>query len=341
MSSTNKNDAATCIEKLSKEGSNGYAIVHSQDLDGITSAAFLVHYFNMQAKHVFFGKPGKRIEEVIKKMKGNMPKKSVIVVADLAYNPSVHAQMESFVKEMKNRGNYVAWIDHHPIDAKGRKALQQCDFLMVREYKSCAAELIYKKLVKPAHGPDDYGENMCTIAHISDFNIKNTKYDGLIRIISGAISFLSGKNDLYGLRKITDTISKGELKNAFIERNYRNYVTEAKKSKIYLVKSIKMYVFGGKKIGIGFGKNVSSNEACAAIEKKTSCDVSAYVNIRENTLHLRGNGTECLKIAKYFGGNGHPYASGADITGINLNSTSGKKEFLKELESAAEQAYTS
>ncbi|MEM0107050.1 MAG: DHH family phosphoesterase [Candidatus Micrarchaeaceae archaeon] len=320
---------------LSKYGKRGYAIVHAQDFDGIASAALLMHYFNMPAEHIFFGKPGRRITTVFKEIKRKMPKNNLVVIADIAYNSVVHDEINNMITAIKSNGNYIAWIDHHAIDAKGRKILNMCDFLMAKEYKNCATELIYKNIIKPAKGADEYGKNICTLAHISDFNIENLKYREMLKIIGGAISFLSNKGNLQNLRKMASFISKNELQNKFIKANYLRYVKESKKNMGALLRNSKVYVFGGKRIGIGFGKNVASNEACYAIKKKTKCDISIYINIKENVLHLRSWGVECLSIARYFGGNGHPYACGADIMNMDLNKIENKKKILKEIEISA------
>jgi len=67
---------------------NIYNITHSSDIDGLASAALLVHYYSIPTRNVFFAQPGgKPLEEMIKLIRGLKGSGNLLVISDLAVNP--------------------------------------------------------------------------------------------------------------------------------------------------------------------------------------------------------------------------------------------------------------
>ncbi len=327
--------AADFADFLYKNAERAYCFVHEQDLDGIASAAMLVHFFNVPLCNIFFGRPGKKMDDILKKIREIKPKGKIVIFADIATNPSVAGTLGRIVYGLKGSENYIAWIDHHPLGKESRKIIGSCDFSIAKDFKDkCAADLIYgigKNIRK-----DKGMEELDRLAHMSDFNLKDKKYDRIIAQIAGAIHYINGRKDKEKLlRKMVKLVGYNKYEDNFINKAYKNYakLREAEIGK--MLDRLQVHRINNTCIGIGYGKNISSGDACNLIHEKANCDISVFINTESNTLHFRGYGTECLNIARQYGGNGHTYASGADFEKGSNNI----KQIIKGLLSKAEKVY--
>ncbi len=318
---------------LLRNAERTYCFVHEQDLDGIASAAMLAHFFNVPLSNIFFGRPGKRMAEILKRINELKPKGKIIVFADIATNPSVTGMLNKIISSLKANGNYIAWIDHHPLGNESRKILNRCDFLVAEDKDKCASDIIYG--IGKGIRNDKSMARLDLLAHISDFNLKDKKYDKVIAEIAGAIHYINGRKDKEKLlRKMAMLVEANRYNDKFIKNAYKKYsmLREAEIGK--MLGRLQLHKINKTSIAIGYGKNISSGDACALIHEKTNCDVSVFINTESSTIHFRGYGTECLNIAKVYGGNGHEYASGADLPGIKSI-----RQTIKEVVSKAKKVY--
>jgi DHHA1 domain. len=89
------------------------------------------------------------------------------------------------------------------------------------------------------------------------------------------------------------------------------------------------------KVDVGFSKNLKSNNACEKIFEKTNADIAIFVNIKSGSVSIRRKDkckVDLTKLASYFGGGGHPYASGFNLDKESLKTIKTKKGKQKLLD---------
>ncbi|MGC8568153.1 MAG: DHH family phosphoesterase [Candidatus Micrarchaeia archaeon] len=313
-----------------------YSITHREDLDGLGSAALLVHYYNMDTRNILFIDYSKDVfESTIQKLGKIKTKGSVFIFTDFSLN-------ESFIKPLSNalkkisKNNTCIWLDHHQWSNEAIKTMASyCKLMIVGENtENCATELVYKILCKNSR----VGDRLAELAHASDFAL-DTKDDNLLRDIAFSIKYANrfSKNPEADLRKLVKIIAKGDFNNPIFKELSEKYDKESKKLMKSLIES--SIVIKNKKasIALGFSKRLQSTDACITLMKKHNTSIGMFCDVEDGSVHLRSKkNVDCSVIAKAMDGGGHPQACGfeveiKDFGGFNKAGREKFAELMQEL----------
>lgn len=308
-----------------------YNVTHIADFDGMGSAAMLMHYAGVPKERIFFGNYMRQaIDRIIEELNAAKLHNSLIIFTDMGVNDSTIETLKGLLHWLKDKGNKVAWIDHHPWnDTAVREIGGECAYLVAGENKNyCATELVYKELFEN-EADTAYGMNLANIAHYADFNIRNEQLDPLLFEITGAITYINyNQGNIARLRDLVSEFAKGNYKNGITKEAYANYLKDSELSIKELEESLEKHSIGNLTLGIGYSKRLGSTQACAIIADELKADIAIFVNTDSRKVSLRSDkAVDCSKLAIALGGGGHPQASGCEV-----NAESG--EDWKELFSA-------
>lgn len=318
-----------------------YNVTHSSDLDGMASAAMLMHYYKIPVTNVFFTNyTGKIFEGAAKNIADVPGKGNVIVISDFGMPAENMGKMKRALTAAKKKGNYVMWFDHHPWTDAGIKTLEKvCDIMVVGENPiNCGAELVYKFLCKK----DRFGDRLAFLTHLADFNLFNKKDDRWVKDVGYAIKYYGeDTTDNKNLRKICALLAVGKFSDKFILDAAKGYVTN---SRIYLkelLKSVKIINVNGIKIAIGFSKRLQNQEACMAMLDNLKIHMAIYISYESGHSSIRCiPPVNCDKLAVALGGGGHPLAAGFSLENEVKNFNDDKKQKItSRIISLAEKIY--
>ncbi len=318
-----------------------YSVTHVSDFDGIASAAILVHYTSMPIEHVIFGSQSKEeIENMNKELIRLNPSKSIILFTDISINDRVITVITDILRVLKQRGNRIAWIDHHPVSQKAIDAISEyCDFVVFGEnQRYCGAELVYRIMSRKGAGAKKIAET----AHLTDFNLRTERNKYLLDMLSSVVTFINyNKNNEENLRKLVGMVSNIDFENEYIKKKYFLYKKEAGKNRKILEGNAVAYKVGPYKIGVGYGKHLQTTSACAFIEEKLGTDMELFINLDGNRVNMRSReGVDCSILAKVLGGGGHKQASAAKIEEIAyLKNKNRLNELIESLIEKAKEVY--
>jgi oligoribonuclease NrnB/cAMP/cGMP phosphodiesterase (DHH superfamily) len=295
-----------------------YNMTHASDLDGISSAAMLVGTYKVPLSNIYFADyTEERFQYNLLRIRRDAPKDSVFIISDLSIGNSQSRQFFALLRYLKGRNNKIVWIDHHVWDGKVINAAAKfCDLMVVGENaRNCAAELVYRILCDSSRRYSD----LASIAHISDFKLFELVGGAKVRKMAMGISGIVGgkaikKTDSM-LRKVVSAFSRCDYFPEVLAASYRQYLKEAKLGLGRLSKNIFCIEYKDMRVGVGFSTGLNSNEACDYIFEKEKCNLAIFVNTSKYTAHLRrSEGIDCARLARHFGGGGHPYAAGFEMS---------------------------
>ena len=294
------------------DSKNIFSLTHQSDIDGVGSAALIKMRYGIPCKNMFFADYSP--ENVIRsKMEITKAAKEgvVLIIADLGLNEATKQPMLELIKNIKNKNGSVYWFDHHMwSDSWIREVASKCDAAIVNENaKYCATEIVRNELSLNSA----FCRRFAQIVHYSDFNLrpKNNAYMKMIIEYAMSITSYNQITD-YGkrnnkLRHISDVISKGMLSDSIIKRDAVKF-DKTNTARIKELVSRRMIVLD--KVAIGFQKRVNSTLAGSEIIKRSGKDIAIYLNTEDLHGHIRTKKADCVKLANYFGGGGHPHAAG-------------------------------
>ncbi len=314
-------------------------VSHSQDLDGIASAAMVVHYLKIPLGNVSFS------DHAIEAMRStlNMVKHSsihdgIIVFSDLPLNDSFTSVVDKIIKTLQKRNNKVIWMDHHMLTLNAEATIAKTDMYEAGENKRfCGAELIYKNLVKEK---ERYGNKLAKIAHDSDFYVTDSKYLDIILRFGSAITYVNytPKTAERDLRKLVKILSDANYNDKFLVGLEKKYIKEAEVNKIKTRKTVTTHRIGNLTLGIGSGLHIDDNSACRGIiMDEFGSDIAVFINTAQGKLKIRSKeGIDCSLLVRSLGGGGHPQAAGASPKNVKLGTAKGLEKIRKMiLENAA------
>ena len=317
-----------------------YNITHGSDIDGLASAALLVHYYGVPVKNIFFSQPnGKQFDDelaLIRRIRGTG---NLLVITDLAMNKDNNGKMAAALASFrrKSKGNRIIWLDHHSWDRSSVDAISKyCDIIIEGEIPVCGAELVYKLLCDK----DAFGAELARIAHLADFAIYPKRYEQLIWKINYAQKILGADDRLDNskLRRLVSLIARGRYRDRYITSIADAYIKRSRPYMESLMKSAKAIDIGKIRLVLGFSEKVSNQVACIEMLKRFRADMAVYVPVDTGHCSIRCSsrvdrkrmvrvgGVDGAKLARALGGNGHPLASGFAV-GVK-----GKKLTASEIE---------
>ncbi len=299
-------------ELVKSHGKNIFGVAHMADLDGVGSAALLMHYFRMPSKNAAFANYDK--EHFLKaadEIKAFDPKNAVVVFCDMGVDPHMAETIREFLDYLKTKGNLLLWFDHHPWEDSVIESLaKHLDYLVAGENPIfCGSEILYLTLCKK----DEFGGALTQKIHLSDFKPVDTpEYIALEKVRFSIGYFLwKSKTPQKKLRLLARWISKGSFDNAFIQKANDAGARLSQKNLQRMLSSSAL-VDVRYKIAVGFGDHIDTNAACRALIAKHDADIGLFVKKDSVTGSMRSKDdtVDCSALARAFGGNGHPQAAG-------------------------------
>ena len=334
-------------EKLSSmlHGRTIYCVTHKTDMDGVASAAMM---------HKFYGVPTERMKfmeyslasynEIVEWLTGKDISNSALLFSDVGFNPDAFPLLRPALMMLKQKGNLVVWLDHHPWSPEQITfCSENLSYMVVGENRlMCGTDLVYNILCK-GEDKDGSGMKLAELAHTMDFNLRSKSTDQLTFRLARAITYMlwDKQNTESYLRKLVPVIAEMDFGNRLIVNSERKYLEEEKANIVELLSGAKTFMAAGHSITVGFGKRLQSNAACEALMSKEGSDIAAFVNYSEGRCAMRSkSGVDCSYIAKAMGGNGHPQAAGfpaipSEYSGFDAK---GRAKFIKTLMRAADNA---
>ncbi|MGC8679853.1 MAG: DHH family phosphoesterase [Candidatus Micrarchaeia archaeon] len=340
------NEVKNAIKSIIKNY-NIYNLTHQTDLDGIVSAALLLRSKIINLDKMYFGNYSEEdIERVINELKEIKGSNNCLILTDI--NNLDKSNFTEFLKHFREDGNKIIVLDHHPLKSNINDVAKMLDVAVIGENKFCGADLVYEYIIKNINDDiDEIFDSITNLAHLSDFYLyKGTVYEYHVEKLSEVIDYINSHSRSIDTqnRKLKDmvkNISLGAYNDTKINKIFEKYKKEEEKYMKILLSEGNLFEFkndeGNLKIGVGFSKNLKSNNACEAIFKKTYANIALFVNIKSGSVSLRRK-NECNvdlgKIASYFGGGGHAYASGFNLDKKTLNkikTEEGKNELIDKI----------
>lgn len=326
-----------------------YSLTHAVDLDGMASAALLVRNYGMPISNIMFvdysGKEFDRAMDSVNRIDGSG---NVLVITDFSMTGGNAKSMGGVLSGFRKRGNRIIWLDHHPWDRSMiAKASRYCDIMIVGENPLfCAAELVYRLLCTK----DSYSDELARITHLADFwfKSKSKRDNDLVNKIAFGIKHIRSYADSEDrLRSFVLELSRGNLHSKAVGDAYKEYISSTRPELKKMLGSCSVMDVNGVRIGVGFGRVLSAQEACMAIIEKLKCDIGIYIS----TDHMHGSmrslrdsktwGVDILKLAESLSGGGHPLAAGFTIEhdGYDVSKVSDRRAVVERIRKTAGMLY--
>jgi len=339
----NEEEFKNVIKDIISNSKKVFNFTHNSDIDGIASAALLLHYNIIKnVNDIFFANySGERNNEAISKIKNINEKNSCLIMTD--FNNITNPEFLEALKEFKNKGNHIILLDHHPVK-ENIDNLDVIDAAIFGENKDrCGTDLVYEFVIRENEKEEDEITNQIVkLAHYTDFYLyKDTDLQDIIEKISDIIGYINDHSKVYAengrLRELVKLFATGDLNNSFLEEVYEKH---KKIEGIYLEKlnnNLTTFEINNIKIGVGISKYLKSNKACERIFKETNADIAIFINGKNNAGKIRSKHYDTRALAINLGGNGHPEASGFSIPNISLETKKDKQKAVEFIKKKAEE----
>lgn len=310
-----------------------YIFSHRKDCDGIMSVAiYLRNIKNANAYLVNYGE--EEISRMINIMK-EISKNDIgnIVISDFGINRSTSYMIIEELKELKQKGWTITWVDHHQWPEDLKNEISKYANLIIDTSK-CASEIMSTTFCD-----DEICKELASIARDSDFHLNLYTITELIKDIIAYYNYL--KND-HLLVQLAHKFSQGILWDSTTQKDWETYIIEKRKAITELTSNIVVKNIRNYNVAIGIASEVlASSDALDVIDEKTGADISIVVHKKGTLTIKRRNGTNilCNKIAEYFDGGGHQFIAGGRLP-LAIISKNDKNEWIQYIFTKVEEALT-
>jgi oligoribonuclease NrnB/cAMP/cGMP phosphodiesterase (DHH superfamily) len=256
-----------------------------------------------------------------------------IIISDIGVNRSTSPIIIEELKELKQKGWNIIWVDHHqwPDDLKHEMSKYA---KLIIDTSKCATEIMNITFCN-----DEICNMLASIARDSDFHLNLYTITELLKDIIAYYNYL--KNDEL-LVQLAQKLAQGIFWDYTMQKEWEQYIIEKndaikKLSSNIITSTIKEY-----KIAIGFAHDLlASSDALDVIDQKTNADISIIVHEKGTLTIKRREGTNilCNKIAEYFNGGGHQFIAGGRLP-PEIISKSDRNEWLQYILAKIEEALT-
>ncbi len=313
---------------------------HKEDADGISSAALIKQAFGGDT--VLEDYPG--LMDSLKKIKDD-DKLKTLFICDLGLSKKNQDEFVEILSDLRKKKVSVTYIDHHDLDKKIIKQLQNIKVKLIHDINECTSVLVYDsfKSKLPEHAPF-----IAACAAITDYMEDRPKgakllqiYDRQFALINATVltfNIVGHQKDPDYLLYLVDEISESkyphEIPNTF---EFAQIQVQKLASMIGTVKkSMKMmknlayteildsgasgavnFVLGlsGKDVGVAFKERIGHGIYAVSVRGSKSCKFHLGKIVNPLATNMGGSG------------GGHDKACGAVIPKPKI------KQFLKELNS--------
>ncbi|MCS7386629.1 MAG: DHH family phosphoesterase [archaeon GB-1867-005] len=279
-------------------------ITHS-DVDGISCAAILKRYLKLKEKidekaiSVIFSGPSSllRVLSVI-------PKSSItLYITDISPNIIDEHSILRQLKQIKNHGSKITWIDHHKWRREYIQKLSNIAELILMEKAPSAARIVLEKFMPE----DEISKKIAMYADDIDSLRDKFNESPILRILTYKSKW---KKKL--LKKFTQGIFFDDEIRRISDRLRKEAEAEVSKT---IKRAIKMKTHNNLKFAIIDLRKVNLPKSWIARKISEKLDLDFIMVLRRNnaiSLYVGSKGKEInlLPIAQKYGGGGHPYACG-------------------------------
>ncbi|MHA1506697.1 MAG: DHHA1 domain-containing protein [Candidatus Asgardarchaeia archaeon] len=274
-------------------------IVTHGDLDGICSAAIVMR--KLQDAFVMFSGAG-RCYEKIKFLRGFGKN---LYILDMGLNYSYAYKTYSTLRELKEKNWKIVWIDHHVWDKQWMEKIGEVVDRLIVDRERVTGEIVLELF-----GGDDFSTELAKIARDSDTLNRNNEY---VRMYEYAINYKGYKAGHYLLKLFKESILVDDLITRWAEEGEKIdllSIEAGKKGKVFKTKSGSRYALLDLR-----EKKLNGIASAHAASKTLGVDfvVVLYKNDRISLYRGENQDVDILKIAKMFGGGGHPFSCGIKL----------------------------
>jgi oligoribonuclease NrnB/cAMP/cGMP phosphodiesterase (DHH superfamily) len=322
-----------------------YNITHMSDMDGMGSAALLMHYYGLKRKNLAFLAHSKDVLAKIFRFIGNIKGSgNILVFSDVGIDPQNVPGLKRALSAFNKRGNLVIWLDHHPWEPSVIKSISPFCYVMIvgENMTTCGADLVYRTLCKK----DSFGDTLSHLSHKSDFprERRTAKEHAQVRRLEFAIKYLGGGDliDNPRLKSFVGDLSKGRYDSPLIMKAWKGYLKEERRYMELLKSTTSVLQLKKTRIAIGFSKRLQHTAACIDMMRMYKADVVIFVNMETRRCSIRADtGFDTSAYAHSFGGGGHVLASGFALEryDVDLSNQKDRERILSILESRAKKFY--
>lgn len=313
-----------------------FVYAHRRDPDGICSAAILKRHLGTEGEINFIDyDPVSELEETFDEMK-RLPPGSKIVLVDFGVDESSGDLVKSTVRQLKENGCSIEWLDHHKWEEGLLKEIgEYAGMDVAKSSEACGAELAYKKYMKV----DKVSEALAKVGRDSDIDAWNHKPPkpayALTFPLADLIIYYNYKagNDRKLrkglLNKLVDTLAVASEENllnadfekppfwdAEMEMDWKDYNKLQEKKFEECSRSAEVLDAGKYRYVLGMPDDLLSTSMSSShlLEKFDKADFSIVIyGDGKMSMRRRNPEIKCNEIAKLFGGAGHEYAAGGRI----------------------------
>ncbi len=311
------------------------SISHDKDVDGISAAAIVWRYAkSMDLKHSVMLSDYGSLKQVFSKT--SLARNTLIVVTDLGMEESELDNIKSYLETAISQGCRIVWLDHHQWSKRAIAAITSLDNKPVLKvnHDHCAAEIAYKILMPR----DEISKELATIAHDTDFNLREIEVAGMLTDLLSVIRFgaLEKRDDLnVVLYPILQKLAEGgidgvwdkkqhRLKDALLDKRVAHYRKERlKKMKKAVAGHNDMEIHGRLVRIVELPNGVTTTDLGTFMadesnlkndgEQLSVADLLITVSSGGMLGFRRGSDKVlCNAAAKLFNGGGHPFAAGGE-----------------------------
>ncbi|MHA1596337.1 MAG: hypothetical protein ACTSWV_01705 [Candidatus Asgardarchaeia archaeon] len=286
------------FRKLNRSEVKNIIVTHG-DLDGICSAAIVMR--KVPDAFVTFSGAG-RCYEKIKLLNGSGKN---LYILDMGLNYSYTHKTYSTLRRLKERGWKIFWIDHHVWDRRWVEKIGEVVDRLVIDRERVTGEIVLETF-----GGDDFSEELARIARDSDTLNRGNEY---VRMYEYAINYKGYKAGHYLIKLFKESILVDDTIKNWAEEGEKIdklSVEVGKRGRIFKTKSGTKYTFLDLR-----GKKINGIVSAHAASRFLGVDfvVVMYKNDRISFYRGEGRDVDILRIAKMFGGGGHPFSCGVKL----------------------------
>lgn len=315
------------LRQLLQSSKKVLSISHKMDVDGVCSAALVKKAFP-ESVLIFSDHERGTLSETLK-LTGQMLERErfdLAIIADISFNDDSLEAMEGVVKTLKGHGCKVVYLDHHPVTENGKAMLSKyADFAVAGEdADNCGTTLVYRFIFLNRFKEDRNAHKLEILAAIADFGLFSEQElagtpisDMIEAIMYQSISTNNMDESNAMLNRIVDELASQEvldLSKTEYAKNLSGMYKKEVASRILEMQQNSFYFdLGGIKVSLGAildtNRELDSQSVCSKL-KEGYPDSNLEIYIKKTGIRMRSQGIDTLPLARSFGGNGHPGASG-------------------------------
>ena len=298
---------------------------HMKDLDGISAAALLVRYFSVHKPRPFFlalkdyPDGAGIIDERVMHSSGDE-----LYISDLATDQESIDVVISRLRVVKEQGNKITWMDHHPTTHEITSKLEKVvDVLDLRPSTTTGSEIVYDRLYRMNQIADAHAELLSNLGHDSDllegrFSV-TPKLSTLIDYYNYLDSESAFRPNLIGLALHLAAPRVEAQPEALLEQYHlsqiASYETILGSERGNVLSSVEVMHAGSLTFAIFYYPKVFSGSAIC-VDVLEANNVSGCVGFSDDgsgSVRRKDDRVNCREIARMLGGGGHEFAAGFNL----------------------------